>query len=176
MASVDFAALKRELTIEQVALWLQLETTKANDQLRCACPVNDGGKRALVITPQRGMFYCFAPQCQKGGDLIELVAHCRQIETREAALEIQKAFLARPEPPDGLDKVAGYLQPDHEAVQALGLTEELAAALGIGYAGRGIMKGRVLIPLRTADGTLTGYAGFSESLDPPLKFPSKLFL
>ena len=176
MASVDFAALKRELTIEQIAAWLQLETTTANDQLRCPCPINDGGNRALVITPNRGVFYCFAPKCQKGGDLIELVAHCRQIETRDAALEIQKAFLTRTEPPEGLDKVAGYLEPAHEAVLALGLTPERATALGIGYAGRGTMKGRVLIPLRTADGTLTGYAGFSAILDPPLKFPAKLFL
>ena len=176
MASVDFSALKRELTIEQIANWLQLETTKVNEQLRCQCPVHDGGKRALVITPQRGVFYCFAPQCQKGGDLIELVAHCRQIATRDAALEIQKAFLVRPEPHEGLEKVAGYLEPEHELVQALGLTKEAAVALGIGYAGRGTMKGRVLIPLRTADGTLAGYAGISSSLDPPLKFPSKFFL
>lgn len=176
MARVDFAELKRELTIEQIAQWLGLETTGANGQLRCRCPVRDGGKRALVITPQRGLFYCFAPECQTGGDLIELVAHCRQMSTRDAALEVQAAFGARPAPPDGLDKVAGYLDPDHAAVQALGFTAEAATALGIGYAGRGIMKGRVLIPLRMADGTLTGYAGFSSSLDPPLKLPLKLFL
>ncbi len=176
MASVDFAALKRELTIEQIANWLQLETTKVNDQLRCRCPVHDGGKRALVITPGRGVFYCFAPQCQKGGDLIELVAHCRQIATRDAALEIQAAFSTKSAPPEGFDKVAGYLEPEHAAVQALGLTKEAAVTLGIGYAGRGIMKGRVLIPLRTADGALAGYAGYSTTLDPPLKVPSKLFL
>ena len=72
--------------------------------------------------------------------------------------------------------MADYLEPEHEAVQALRLTPECATALGIGYAGRGIMKGRVLIPLRTADGTLAGYAGFSASLDPLLKLPAKLFL
>jgi DNA primase len=135
MANVDFAALKRALTIEQVAAWLQLETTKANDQLRCRCPVNDGGKRALVITPDRGVFFCFAPKCQKGGDLIELVAHCRQLSTRDAALEIQNALLSRAEAPEGLDKIANYLQPEHDAVQTLGITAETAKALGIGYAG-----------------------------------------
>lgn len=176
MTSVDFALLKRELSIEQVAAWLRLETVNDHQQLRCPCPVNGGGKRALVITPKRGVFYCFAPKCQTGGDLIALVAHCRQIATREAALEIQKAFRSRSEPPQNLENVADYLQPEHDAVQRLGLSPETAAALGIGFAGRGTMKGRVLIPLRTADGALVGYAGFAAALDPPLKVPSKLFV
>jgi DNA primase len=176
MASVDFAAIKRQFNIEEIAAWLGLETAKANDQLRYPCPVHDGGKRALVITPAKQLWYCFAPKCQKGGDLIELAAHCLKLETREAAIEIQKAFNQKPEPPEGLQKVAEYLEHDHGAVEALGLSEGLATALGIGYAPKGILKGRVLIPLRTADGTLAGYAGYSETLEPKLKLPKTFFV
>lgn len=176
MAQVDFAAIKRQVTIEQIASWLQLETTKANGQLRSPCPVHDGGKRSLVITPDRGIFYCFAPRCQIGGDLIALAAHCLKLETRDAAIEIQKAFNQKPEAPEGLQKVAEYLEHEHIAVQALGITPELAAALSIGYAPKGILKGRVLIALRTSDGEIAGYAGYSETLEPKLKLPTRFYL
>ena len=108
--------------------------------------------------------------------MIALAAHCLKLETREAAIEIQKAFNQKPEAPEGLLKVAEYLEHGHASVLALGLTEDLATALGVGYAPRGVLKGRVLIPMRTADGTLSGYAGFSETLEPKLKLPSKFYL
>ncbi|MFN0219237.1 MAG: CHC2 zinc finger domain-containing protein [Hyphomicrobium sp.] len=177
MGYVDYAALKAAVDIQAVAAWLGLETRRTNEQLRCECPKHGGGKRSLVITPAKQLFYCFAPTGQTGGDAIELVAHCKDITVKEAALEIEKQFIAaKPDAPDGLQKVATYLDHGHEAVLALGLSQELAAALGIGFAPKGVMRGRVLIPLRTADGTLAGYAGYADALDPKFKFPGKLFV
>jgi len=49
---------------------------------------------------------------------------------------------------------------------------ETAEALGIGYARKGMMRGRVAIPIRKEDGTLVGYCGFSADADPFLKLPT----
>jgi hypothetical protein len=59
------------------------------------------------------------------------------------------------------------------ASEAVGFDADTAAALGIGYASRGTMKGLVLIPLRTDSGALVGYAGVSEAkLPATFHFPS----
>jgi hypothetical protein len=50
----------------------------------------------------------------------------------------------------------------HPAVAALGFEPEDAQALGIGYAGRGIMRGLVAIAVRLEDGSLAGYVGVEE--------------
>jgi hypothetical protein len=55
---------------------------------------------------------------------------------------------SRQRPLKGLD----YLEADNAAVQALGIPVEVAQALGIGYAKKGIMRGRICIPLRDASG------------------------
>lgn len=174
-AFVDYAELKQSVSIEQVADWLGLEVKKHGEQLRGPCPLHGGGDRALVITPSKQLFYCFAKECMRGGDLIELVAKVQKISSRDAGLAIQAAFhkpVAAPQsklPQGGLD----YLLSEHEAVQALGLTKEAAATLGVGYAPKGILRGRVCFPLRDEDGKLIAYCGYAEKLEPQLKFPIK---
>jgi hypothetical protein len=54
----------------------------------------------------------------------------------------------------------GYLEADHITVEAPGLCQETAEALGIGYAPKG-MKGYVAIPIKL--GELTGYIGITEA-------------
>lgn len=41
-----------------------------------------------------------------------------------------------------------YLQAEHPAVEAIGFDPDVAQALGIGFAPRGVLKGTVAIPLR----------------------------
>lgn len=161
--AVDFAELKARLSIEQVAEMLGLDAKQQNGQLRCRCPVHDGGSRALVITPAKESFYCFAPECKTGGDLIALYAHVKQLPVKEAAGELARLAGV------GLEPLA-YLETKHPAVEALGITHEQAAHIGIGYAARGTLIGRVAIPIRDQEGKLICYAGYAEHLKPRLKF------
>lgn len=99
-----------------------------------------------------------------------------QLKPQDAAAELQKAFQtpqtapqATKLPEGGLD----YLLADHEAVQALGLSKEQAVRLGIGFAPKGIMRGRICFPLRDPEGKLLGYCGYAEGMEPALKFPIK---
>jgi len=183
---IDFHALKERVPIEAVADMLGLSLTWSEDakQLRGPCPrCHDGGDRALVITPGKG-YYCFTEK--RGGDCIALAAHVLKVSMRDAAIRIAEQLdggdedLAAEDTPEHVVASPAaftplsYLLFEHETVQALGLDTETAQRLGIGYAKKGIMRGRVAIPIRTDDGGLVGYCGYAAQADPPLKFPKNL--
>jgi DNA primase len=166
MSYVDFREVKALADIVTVANWLGLELK----QNRCQCSVNEGEKRELVLTPEKNLFYCFG--CKEGGDQIKLVSHICQIDQKQAAQHIMSRFhgytpAKKGLPADGLD----YLDHAHASVQALGLSPEKAAELGIGWAPRGTMRNHLLIPLRDKTGRLLGYLGYGES---GLKLPKNL--
>lgn len=173
MAFIDFAELKKSVTIEQVTILLELELKKQNSQLRGPCPAcGSSGDRTLVITPEKQVWYCFAEE--KGGDLIALVAHIKALSMKDAADWIHSSLTV----PQKVAQVPTELQPlshidhNHELLIALGFVPEDAAKLGIGYAKKGIMAGHVAVPIRMEDGTLVGYIGIKDcKLPPTFKFP-----
>jgi hypothetical protein len=174
MAFFDFQAIKRLASLEQVAIWLGLDVKGG----RCQCPVNEGDRRELVLTYDKGVWHCFGckkkyPNERNGGDQVELVAHCLRVSQKQAAEHISKKFhgytpAKKGLPEEGLD----YLEHEHPQVQSLGLPAEKAAELGIGYAGRGTMQKRVLFPLRDRKGTLLGYIGYAQ--DGSIRLPKSL--
>jgi DNA primase len=178
---IDFAELKDRVSIAQCVQMLDLRM-KGNDQLRSACPqCRAGGERALAVNISRGSYYCFSEG--KGGDQIGLVAHIRGASQREAALEMAEHFRVAQTSKSAPDETSkshqadhskgmkplDYLEHEHDAVQVLGFDAETAQALGIGYAGKGLMRGTIAVPIRLEDGTLVGYIGLTEIE----KLPSK---
>lgn len=181
MPYVDFAELKSRMTITQVAELLGLKTKPAGHQLRAPCPAcQSGGDRALVITPEKELFYCFA--AREGGDLIKLAAHVWNCTVPEAAQKLSGGGTVRTVPkesgtstvPKEALKALDYLDSDHELVVACGFSPTVAKALGIGYAPKGIMRGTVAIPIRDEHGTLQGYIGVTEPLALPKDFMSNV--
>lgn len=178
MAQIDFATVKAAVSFEDAITFLGLKMTKKGKTYRSACPsCQKGDDRSLAVTPGEG-FYCHA--LKKGGDVISLVAHVRNCSQREAAGELQDRFIgATPVPrradtpqqngelDDQLDKIAARLDFAHPAVDALGLSEEVASALGIGYDPR---NKRVMMPLHTDK--RVGFAGLATS---PEQSPLILF-
>jgi hypothetical protein len=180
MPYIDFVDLKSRTTIMQAAELLTLTLKPSGNQQRGPCPVcNTGGDRALVITPERGLFYCFP--AKTGGDLIKLVSHVRGCSQNEAAHLIQSQIggtvtvpaRARGTVPNtsstppqkekaGLNPLP-YLEPEHPAVQGLGISPGTAKAFGSGYAGRGVLRGRYAVPIHGKDGTLLAYVGVAVS-------------
>ena len=80
---MDFVALKQRLSSEQAAVSLGSNTKPGGSQLRAACPnCKQGGERAIVITPEKGLFYCFPGK--KAGDAIELVCHVKGVSQKDA--------------------------------------------------------------------------------------------
>lgn len=167
---IDFAELKEKVSIEDVISMLGLEMKESGEQLRGACPACDGSDRSLVVTPSKQVFYCH--EAKKGGDLISLAAHIRMCGMKDAGQIIYDCFCSvadRPPEKTGTGKFQplAYLEHDHEAVSALGLDVETAVRLGIGYAKKGMMRGKIAVPIRLEDGTLVGYIGIDEAKLPP---------
>lgn len=94
--TIDFAELKANTTIEQVLSMLDVFFKQRGNQFRGSCTVCDSGDRTLVVTPDKEAWYCFG--CKKGGDLISLVAHIRDIKIRDAALAIAEELGTVPAP------------------------------------------------------------------------------
>jgi DNA primase len=184
MPFIDFAELKARVSIEETAQRLELELTKSGAQFRAACSAcKTGGPRALVITPAKNLFYCFA--AEKGGDQIALVAHVRECEVGDAAKWLSGTSTKVQVPSTGTVQVSkeranapdekgfkalDYLEHDHAAVEAAGFNPAEAETLGIGYAPKGIMRGTVAVPIRDESGRLLGYIGVTEARCPPKGF------
>lgn len=184
---IDFTELKQRVSIETAASLLRLSLKPGNNQLRGPCPTcKEGGDRALVITPGKGAFYCFA--LKKGGDQIALAAHILDLSVKDAAQELaSRAGLgtntgtvstrnnSKSTVPESEGAKEGartfqaltYLEPEHDAVSAVGFDTDFAKAHGIGYAPKGILRGTVAIPFRDAEGNLLGYIGATELTLPP---------
>src|SRR5450631_2984301 len=83
--TIGFAELKQRVSIEHAADMLGIKLKKSGPQLRGQCPIcKDNSDRAFVITPAKGLYYCFG-KCGKGGDAITLAANVRKCSLREAA-------------------------------------------------------------------------------------------
>jgi hypothetical protein len=185
-----FEPIRDRVSLEEAIQFLGLKLTKQEgDQLRYECPHCRGSnKRALSVNPDKG-FRCFASS-KSGNDATALVAHCKNISQREAArmladhfgLEQAQQPLATSAKPAVSAKVQPGLQPldyletEHEVADMLGLTPKVLEALGGGFAPKGTMVGRLLIPLRLPNGTLVGFLGIAtkEDQEPLLKFPPNL--
>jgi hypothetical protein len=174
---IDFTDLKAKISIEQVLSMLGIELKSQGDQLRGRCPIHQGGNdRQFVVTPAKGVWYCFG-DCASGGDMIELVAKARSVSVKQAAQEIAEHFRIngqRPaaSEPSGRLTPLDYLQTDHPALAPLGLRPETLAAFGAGYAPKGIMRGKLAIPIHALDGTLLAYCGRNlDEHEPGLAYP-----
>ena len=180
--AIDFAELKQRVSIEQAADMLGIKLTKSGAQRRGTCPIcKAGGDRAFVITPAKGLYYCFGT-CSKGGDTITMTANVRGCSLREAAEFLAgksggnslttKRDASRNDSPQPMTekglKPLDYLQATHEAVKALGVSPETAGHFGAGFAPKGIMRGRFAIPLHDPAGVLLAYCGRTVNDDSPL--------
>lgn len=67
------------------------------------------------------------------------------------------------------------LDPKHEELGVLGLAEETIEHFGAGYCSKGLLKGRLAIPIHGSEGELLAYAGLAieDDATPRYLFPPK---
>src|ERR1700730_9371333 len=181
---LDFNELKSRVSIEQVLQLLGIALKQHNSQLRGCCPIHKGtDQRGFVVTPAKGLYYCFGG-CA-GGDMIKLVSKVRQCDAKEAARWIADGTGTAPQnptvprkgtvPPEqkvGFHPLT-YLEASHERLAGLDVAASTFEAFGAGYAPKGILRGRLAIPLHSRDGVLLAYCGRTvKNESPVLLFPS----
>jgi DNA primase len=185
---IDFKSLKESVGIEEVARgFLHLNITEdEEDTLRAVCPsCESSDPRAIIITPSKGLFYCF--KAKKGGDLITLVSHCHGISPRDSGEELAKVYMGnswKEEPkaelkPNAPKETGGFnplkyiktLRTEQEDVSEFGIIAELCEeVVGMGLCTKGINRGKLAIPLRKEDGTIVAFIGVSGDVSAPKKW------
>ena len=184
---VDFQAVKEAVSFADAVQYLDLAMKKQGNQFRGICPKCGGNERGLVLTEGKG-YFCFSDH--KGGDVIALAAHVLNIPTKEAAQRLAdlagivqvpststrtKSTVPESEGAEG-SKLSplSYLEPEHDAVVALGFDPEFCKKHGIGYAPRGVVRGSVAIPFRDEQGVLLGYIGLQDITYIPPNFQTNV--
>src|SRR5262249_37179196 len=103
----DCAALKRQLPLARVLdqLGLTARLRGSGPQRRCACPLHRGDARGrtLSVNLDAGVWQCFAKECGRRGDVIDLWATAQGLSLRAAALELVQTFGLEPAPPRGTE-------------------------------------------------------------------------
>jgi DNA primase len=192
-AWVSFAEIKRRVPLAQVLRRYQVDGLRRSgiDQYRGRCPIHRGqGKEAFHANLKRGVFHCFA--CGAGGNVLDFVAAMEGCSIRDAALRLQGSYpvIDGTRPPangSGRRKLVtkkrsvnpplGYslvLDSRHPYLEHRGVDAGAASYFGVGYFhGRGLMRGRITIPIHDECGRFVAYCGRAvNGAAPRYRFPT----
>ncbi len=102
----EIERLKREISVERLALAKGVKLKKHGENLIGLCPFHDDREPSLVITPSKNLWHCLGA-CQTGGTVIDWVMRAEGVHFRHA-FELLRADLpsleAFPEKPRGRQK------------------------------------------------------------------------
>lgn len=181
-AWVDFRAVKEVVSLEAVLQYYQVKglRPRRRGHLEGRCPIHRGARDdAFHVDLRKNVFHCFA--CQAGGNVLDLVAAMERCSIREAALKLQAWFGSQPERLPGRLAAEGWkgelvreksgrnlplrfilagVNTSHAYLSQRGVDPATAREFGVGfYSGAGLLKGRIVIPIRNVCGELVAYAG-----------------
>lgn len=171
--------------------------------LRGKCPLPTHGsedtKASFGANTGKNAWACQSRSCvtarggRRGGNLLDFVAVMEGCSIRDAALKLQDWFLVNgaktalsgpAEQPvdetgvDGENKPLSFalkgVDNSHPWLEARGISRETASLFGVGFfGGKGLMSGRVVIPIHNALGEIVAYAGraLDDETEPRYKLP-----
>jgi DNA primase len=159
------------------------------EQYRGCCPIHHGeGTEAFHANLARDVFHCFA--CGAGGNVLDFVSAMESCTIREAALRLKafhdvggarwvaangagrrKLVTKKREANAPLEFVLN-LDRAHPYLARRGIDAVTAGYFGVGYCDRGLMRGRMAIPIHDERGQLVAYGGRAvETVGPRYRFP-----
>ena len=105
----------------------------------------------------------------------EAPAAAGEAEPPTASVEAPPALKDLPTENPPLTFTLKTLDPHHENLAVLGLSSRTLERFGAGYCAKGLLKGRLAIPIHNADGELVAYAGLAveDDTSPRYLFPPK---
>jgi DNA primase len=193
---VNFRELKATVSLESVLRHYGVDWLRPSglNQSRGRCPVHGGqGHEAFHVNLERNLFHCFA--CGAGGNVLDLVAAMEECSIRQAGLRLReivagfdpaavapsRAFQSREtklvtKKREVNPRLSFSLRLDgwHPYLSGRGIKRQLADQFGIGYfRGRGLMSGRIAIPIHDRGGGLVAYGGRAvDDQLPRYRFPA----
>lgn len=202
---VDFKEIKEKVSMEEILdhYGLLKGLKRRKYELIGFCPIHDQNhynKNSFCVSTVKNNWHCFS--CGAGGNVLDFVAAMEKVSIRQAGLLIQKRFgvvsgedkklvkekrkIKEPkeekkEPGEVVNPPLTFelktLDPEHPYLKKRGLKEETIEEFGLGFCKKGLMKGRVVIPIHNENGELVAYVGRYPG-NPPEgesknKFPTK---
>jgi DNA primase len=197
---IDFRRLKRQAAFEPILTRYGLAQHATRLQRYILCPFHAETKPSCKIDAERKIFRCFG--CGAKGSILDFVAKLEDCNISEAATivasccgisdgeiegsaESPELMAATSECIRGSPNTnSSILNPPLNFVLALdsshpylvdrGMTPELIERFGVGYCDRGLMRGRIAIPIHNQQGQLIAYAGRWAAKDIPSDRPRYL--
>ena len=181
---IDFTSIKQAVSMEQVLEHYGLTPglRRTRDGFRGVCPVHSGhNPTQFSVSTSRNCWVCFG-DCGRGGSAIDFVSCMERVSLREAAQLVRQWFGVQPtvstsqrarsvhstkpareglkdsvnEP---LPFMLGDLDSTHPYLMSRALLPATIATFGVGYCTKGLMAGRITIPIHNAAGKIVAYAG-----------------
>ncbi len=175
-AYLNFKELAERVGVEQVTELHRIILKQSGKELRGFCIACNGeDPRSLCLYPETNSFRCFSAGIS--GDSIALHAHINGWGMYQAAKDLAGQFpngqpATAPQEPERRKQPAPNQKPEafdpetfaskltySDEVAALGITEEDAERLSIGFCTKGYLRGRVCFPVRHANGQIAGFVG-----------------
>jgi transposase len=93
---IDYAALRRQVTMDQVLSHLGwLDHLQGNSQRRGPCPIHGSAtdhSRSFSVALDKQIFRCFAAECAAHGNVLDLWAAVHHLPLYDAALHLAETF------------------------------------------------------------------------------------
>lgn len=203
-AWVSFDKVRQALELPALLAHHHITLKQRGQQFTGACPIPGHGtdrRKTFSANAEKKVFRCF--KCGAQGNLLDLAVFLAGRDpndpkaVRTTALELQREFVSQEVPPQRprqaakqlalpppqvpvlinpeLDFELKDLDPTHPYLTGRGFTPETMRHFGVGYCGRGFLKGRIATPLHDPTGKLVGYAGrsISDQEEPKYLFPGE---
>jgi DNA primase len=198
MEWVDFRVLKQTVSIAEILHHYRIALKPTGGGvLRGACPLpthsSDSSQVSFMADIRKNVWACHSQSCVHarhgaiGGNIFDFVCLMEACSLRTAGLLIQRwshevqnerpvhdhGHEPVPKPNPELAFRLTPIQSEHPYLQQRGVHRALADRFGIGfYLGRGLMRGRVVIPIHNSHGYLVAYAGRAvDGTEPRYRFP-----
>ena len=181
---ISFQELRRHVSMEDILRHYGLWETfrRRRYEVIGLCPFHEETTGSFHASISKNVFHCFG--CQSKGNILDFVSLKEGVDVRQAAFMIQEWFqFSSGDPMQSLghdleiqagssgtgDEAADEnlplafglrnLDPGHPYLVERGLEQETIEYFGLGYCSRGLMRGRVVVPIHNERGELVAYSG-----------------
>jgi DNA primase len=160
---------------------LLAQFTERNGELTGKCPFHPETRPSLHVSLAKNVWHCFG--CGRKGGVLEFVMEMEKVSLKEAGLKLVEWFsldeegerlpvaaklqtgpIEKETPPEAQTdnpplKFSLKVDPGHPYLKERGLSKETIKEFGLGFASKGMMQGRIAIPIHNEKGELVAYAG-----------------
>ncbi len=183
----DFKELTHRISFVQVLEHFNLmeQMDPHGDQLRSVCPIHEGAenRHSFSVNTVKNCFKCFS--CDAQGNILDFVAAMKDCNKVQAGRKLEKWFpkgssKATPKP-ERVQEKKSSANSDQQKIQPEEVNLPLTFALtnldtqhpylssrvqpetierfGLGFCSKGLMAGRLVVPIHNEQGELIAYAG-----------------